>query len=146
MADLNTVKNRLQSFLASAFRVELTDRGGFTIRHESAQLFIDVRQNPERPDGPVFINFTCPILFGVQPSPELFEHVATHADDYYFGHLSAFRSEDGSITLFFTHSILGDYLDEQEVVGAVYMLLPVANDLDDALQQQFGGRRFHEDS
>ena len=145
MADLNVVKSKVQGYLAASFTAELTDRGGFSLRHESARLFIDFKQRNDQDDAPVYISFLCPLLFGLQPSPELYEHVALHADDYLFGHLSAFKNDDGSVTLFFSHHILGDFLDEEELKSAIYMVLSTANDLDDELQQRFGGTRFHDD-
>lgn len=47
--------------------------------------------------------------------------------------------------IFFTHSLLGDYLDEDELVRAVTGMLVVADEIDDELEKQFGGRRFHDE-
>ncbi len=87
---------------------------------------------------------TAPILFGVTPTPELFEYIATNADNWMFGHLSAFRDE-GTITIFMTHTLLGDYLDPEELRSAAFGIGFSANDLDDELQSRFGGTRSHED-
>lgn len=144
MANLAVVTSKVQSILAANFTTEL-DEDGFTIRYESARMFIEVQQNPDNADGPVFIRFVCPILFEVEPSPAVFEHIALHADDYRFGHLSASKNEDGSLLIFLNYQILGDFLDEEELTTAVTYVLSGANDLDDELQQKFGGRRFHED-
>ena len=145
MANLAVIKSKVQDILAAKFTVQLTDRGGFTLRHESARMFVDLKQRPGEPDSAVYVGFLCPVLFGLEPSPALFEYVALHADDFMFGHLSAHKADDGTITLFFSHNILGDFLDEDELMDAVIKVLGTANDLDDELQQKFGGNRFHED-
>ena len=94
----------------------------------------------------MWISFLIGVLWDVPISNELFRHVALHADDCRIGHLSAFENDRGSVNLFITHTLLGDYLDEDELVSTVYMTLTTANDLDDELQKQFGGRRTYEDA
>ena len=44
LADLNAVKNRVQGFLAANVTAELTENGGFSLRHGSAKMFIDFKQ------------------------------------------------------------------------------------------------------
>jgi hypothetical protein len=39
------------------------------------------------------------------------------------------------------HTLLGDYLDEEELHWALYQLLNTADKLDDELKQKFGGKR-----
>jgi hypothetical protein len=41
----------------------------------------------------------------------------------------------------FEHNILGDNLDEPELVATVTALISTANNLDDELQKKFGGKR-----
>ena len=43
------------------------------------------------------------------------------------------------------HNLLGDYLDEAELVETVLLLANVADDVDDELKAEFGGERFHEE-
>ncbi|MFT4089006.1 MAG: hypothetical protein QM658_17985, partial [Gordonia sp. (in: high G+C Gram-positive bacteria)] len=43
------------------------------------------------------------------------------------------------------HNLLGDFLDPEELMSAVYGLAFVADDVDDELKAKFGGLRFHED-
>jgi hypothetical protein len=42
------------------------------------------------------VGIRVPLLFGCAPSAELFQHIALRADDYIFGHLSAFEAEAAS--------------------------------------------------
>ena len=140
MGNIDPVRAKVQSILAERFTVELTSNGGYSLRHESAQLFVELVDQETR----VLVKLTCPVLFKVKATPEMFEHIALHADDYYFGHLSAFRTEDGA-SIYFTHVLLGDYLDSEELIQVVVALLQGSNSLDDELQGIFGGQRYHED-
>jgi hypothetical protein len=123
--------------------VDETDAAGFTIRHDSARAFISCTSSDD--SGFTVVNVEAPLLFDVPESGELFEFIALHADDYVFGHLSASRSDDRKIVVVFSHALLGDYLDDEELVSVVTAVLGVGNELDDELQRRFGGSRFHED-
>ena len=96
-------------------------------------------------DGPTVVHLEAPLLFDVPESDDLFEFIALHADDYVFGHLSARRTKDG-ILVMFTHTLLGDYLDAEELIQAAVAVVGVGNELDDDLQRTYGGTRFHEES
>ena len=144
MGNVDQVRAKVQQILTENFSSVVIDSDGdFSLRRGSAQVFVRVwaREGSE----PTFVAVTVPLLLEVKPSPELFEFVAIHADDYVFGHLNASRRDD-SIDIFLSHTLLGDYLDEAELDSAVGVLLGVADKLDDELKAQFGGRRFHEDT
>jgi hypothetical protein len=40
-----------------------------------------------------------------------------------------------------SHTLLGDYLDEKELVAGLWSVLGAADSWDDELQPRFGGRR-----
>ena len=85
---------------------------------------------------------TAPILREVTPTPELFEWVARQGGSRWFGHVEA-HSADGSdhVELLFSHTLLGDYLDQPELETAMWALLTTANTWDDELKERFGGKR-----
>jgi len=91
------------------------------------------------------VKFLIPVLHEVNDTPEVYEHVAFHSDDYLQGHLSLYRQEDGSLSIFFTHNLLADYIDFEEFARAFFATAGTADDLDDALQPQFGGKRWREE-
>jgi hypothetical protein len=122
---------------------EVNKNGELHFRWGSAHVFLDCRTYGDE-DSVVFINI--PFLFRLAPTPELFRHVAVHSDDWYFGHLSLTESsEDGKLTLWLTHSLLGEYLDVEELKTAVAGMGKTADALDDELRTKFGGDRYHED-
>ena len=120
---------------------EVTDKGMVRFRWGSTQVQVESLPFGDE-ESVVFISI--PFLYYLEPSPELFRYVALHADDWYFGHLSLTERE-GKFTLWLTHSLLGDYLDVEELKTAVAAMSRTADELDDELKQRFGGDRYHED-
>ena len=53
-----------------------------------------------------------------------------------------FEGDEG-ITVTFSHNLLGDYLDAEELMYAVGGVASSADELDDELVAKFGGRTFH---
>jgi hypothetical protein len=142
MGDLRTVTERAQGFLAANFSTKLGDRPGlFFVDAGSTTVKVIISQAADQPDGPVWINVMAGLLFGASPTPELFKHTALHADDYRMEHLSAFENDEGLIDIWFTHDLLGDFLDEDELGFAVGGVAGRGDELDDELQRQFGGKR-----
>ena len=50
--------------------------------------------------------------------------------------------KEGKFTLWLTHSLLGDYLDIEELKSAVATMANTADRLDDELKAKFGGERY----
>ena len=139
------LKDKVQRYLTDlAGTIQLLPDGLFAVDSGSARVLVlcDEWAGADQ----TLVHVFAPLLQGVKPSPELYEHVALHADDYLFGHLSARPEDDGTIAVMFTHVMLGDYLDPEELKHAVGGVLAPADILDDELQARFGGKRFHEDS
>jgi hypothetical protein len=141
--DLAAVRNKIQMYLTQNFSdVNIDSDGDFSIRNGSAKIFV----RPWTSDDVDWtaINLEIQLLSGVKETSTVFEHLALHADDYHFGHLSASRGEDG-LNIFLTHSVLGDYLDEAELCQAVGAMGGIADNLDDELKSLFGGTRYYEE-
>ena len=141
MAAEDEVRERVQHYLTKHFRVGLERGGGFSIDHESTRGFISVRGKDDR----VIVTVEAVVAFNVPESPQLLEHVAKESDSYLFGHLAIRedRDEPGRYLAVFTHALLGNYLDEDELINAVIAVVGTANQIDDELVAQFGGETFH---
>jgi T3SS (YopN, CesT) and YbjN peptide-binding chaperone 1 len=116
--------------------------GSFTFQSGSARVFVRCLRWGK---NSTLVNVYAPVLYEVTPSPELYEHIATHADDYVFGHLSAAPQTEGTVTVMFTHTLLGDFLDPDELKQAVVGVVATSDGIDDELKAKFGGHRFHDD-
>ena len=94
-------------------------------------------------DPSTLVQISSPLLWEVDPSPALYEWIAREGGKYYFGHVSAYddSSAPGKLFLMLHHTLLGDYLDEEELHWALYSLLGTADKLDDELKEKFGGKR-----
>jgi len=88
---------------------------------------------------------TAPLLREVEPTGELFEWVARNGGSRWFGHVEVHDEGDtGKVSLIYSHTLLGDYLDQPELEAAMWGILSVADRWDDELQQKFGGKRADE--
>lgn len=137
------VKDKVQRYLTDDFlnKVEIDNDGDFTARHGSARIFINVS---DWGDDETLVRILVPLLREVSPTNELFRHVAYHSHDFHFGRLGLVDRGD-TCEILFTHTLLGDFIDPEELKSAVGGMLMTAEDLDNELQQKFGGQRFHED-
>ena len=147
MSSVLNVKDKVQRYLLDlGVRPEVTEDGGWTFRNGSARVFVRVREQQLGDDSSrTLVDLSAPVLFGVSPTPELWEYVALNADNWIFGHLWAAKDDDGNVTLILSHRLLGDFLDPEELKSAVAGLAITAEEVDDKLAEQFGGRRFHEE-
>ena len=134
---ISETRDQVASMLANLVgRVELSPGGAMSFPYESTRVFVEVRSWRE---GSSLVNVFAITNVELTPSPELYEFVALHSDDWVFGHL-AMAVEGGSAYLHFTHSLLGDFLDEPELQAAVGAVAIAADEIDDKVKAQFGGR------
>jgi len=140
-SQIAVVKEKVQRYLIDLLDTVQIDRDGdFSLRHGSARVF--VRVSPLGDDG-TFVAVWAITNSDVPASPELFRYLATE-NHYRFGHMSCFE-KDGKAQVHFSHNLLGDFLDPDELKMAVFIVARTADELDDELKSKFGGRRFHED-
>ena len=133
----------MQRYLTDmAGTVQLMPDAVLSIQVGSARVFVGC--TPWADTGRTLVKVFAYVLQSIKPSPELYEYVALHADDYLFGHLWVLKHDDGNYHLMFAHTMLGDYLDPEELQHAVRGVLGTADRLDDELQPRFGGKRFQE--
>ena len=118
-------------------QIEVDREGVFSFPIESTRVFIRIRDFRDS----TVISIEAPTNLDVPPTAELFRHVALHADEWLFGHLGC-REEDGNVTILFSHRLLGDHLQPEELRSAVGAVAFTANQIDEGIKQQFGGRLF----
>jgi hypothetical protein len=117
--------------------------GPFSFRKGSARVFVVVQSLADRW---TLVTIQVGVLFYVPASEVLYRHVALHAGDLLFGTLSLRPTErPGYVDVVLLHSLLGDYLDREELNVAVQAIATAADAMDNQLQDHFGGIRYHED-
>ena len=89
-----------------------------------------------------FVYITAPILRKVPPSEKLYKWIAIQGTGFRIGCVEAFENEDGTLFLRYKYVLLADFLDEDELSTAMWSVLHTANELDDILQKEHGGKRY----
>ena len=139
--DVTAVRSKVHQYLVGRFPdVTVNSDGDFSLQHGSARIFVKVRTREDV--AWTWVALEVPLLFDIPETPAVFEYVALHADDFTFGHLGLSRTDTG-LMLFFSHTLLGDQLDDQEVIRPVGMMLFRADQLIGELEGMFGGTRFN---
>lgn len=135
------VGKKVQRMLAEMFgSISIDSDGDFFVRFDSATVFVRVFETHA---GTTMVRVFAVVLSGARLSDDLYRWVATSGQDYFFGHMQVVERENGSGLLLFEHHLLGDYVDPDELSFAVHAMGSVADDIDDELQQRFGGSTFN---
>lgn len=133
-------KDKVQRLLTELLNnVQIDKDGRFHFRHESSHVFVRVREWNEN----TLVDVFAPTNFSVPTSPELFKYLALNSDSYVFGHFGALETEKG-VNIIFTHTLLGDTLDPDELKWAVFGVAASADKVDDEIRTKFGGTVFHD--
>lgn len=135
------VKSKAQRILTDYYGSVRIDRDGdFVVTKGSAVAYIKVAQFG---DDSVVVQIKCPLVQDAPMSPELCRWVAVEGQQYWFGGCSLNPSADGATAwVYFKHSILGDDLDESELLRSVAAVVVSGDQLDNELQAKFGGTLF----
>ena len=139
MANIKDVQNKVQRMLSKNFQTQLSSNGGWGVYNGSTGVMINCQEMGDDDNGPIAVSFRAIVLKEVPITPELTLEIA--CTDYRFGGLSLWPDEDGSTgTLWFHTTLLGDFIDEEEVLCAVINIAGTADEMDDELKARFGGK------
>ena len=148
MADVDQTMMKVQRLLTGPMGLNISLQGSaitVTFRDVSTRVNISVQEWGTNKDGDPasLVRISCPILWEVDPSPGLYEWIAKEGGNYFFGNVSAHddSTAPGKLFLVMSHTLLGDYLDEEELSSAMYAMLGTADKIDDELKGRFGGKR-----
>ncbi|RLT30440.1 MAG: hypothetical protein DWI54_06380 [Chloroflexi bacterium] len=143
MPTVEQVRNKVLRMMAKNFEITTTDDETIMVRHESSILSVEVKEWIKDNDGMnTVVVLSASILWNAKRTPALYEWVATTGQSFLWGRVASNLSDVSTEThLNFEHNLLGDNLDEPELVSVVLALLSKANELDDELQKKFGGKR-----
>lgn len=137
-----TLTNRIHAILAKHFgTVRTANDGEFRVVNESAHLFVSV-DHGFGPNGLV-VKLTCPLINRVPLSTDLFRWISVEGRNFLLGGVFLIPHSNGTHgELWFGHNFSADDLDEKELLGSIYPILVLCNDLDNQLQDRFGGHLF----
>lgn len=134
------LRQKVQRIVADELGSATVDRDGdVVIKHDSAVVFITVIEQQSR----TIVKLWATLAVDVPPSASLYEWVATEGQGYFFAKTKVGPvSDEGTVEVRWEYDLLGDYLDPKELVNALHVVVGIANDLDDEIVSQFGGRRW----
>jgi hypothetical protein len=124
-------------------RIELDRDGDFSFTFDSARVFVSIRSHELKKDAQSTLVKVFSITnVDVSVSAELYRFIALRSADYLFGSLGAIEDDDSTARIVFKHTLLGDYLDPDEITAAVMLVAFAADEVDDEIVKMFGGMRF----
>lgn len=134
---------------------ELDPDGDITFEFQSTKVWIDVVKmaRPEVTKIKEFVaehqlpttlvRIRAVLVADVPRSPALFQYVATDSRRN-LGSINIVLDDEGTCDLFFMYTLAGDEITPGELKHAAFIVATVANQLDDEVQQKFGGKRWTE--
>ena len=139
-ANVELTRSKVQKYLTALGSVNIDSDGDFSLQKGSARVFVNVAAHPN--GDATLVRVFCQIVQNVPLTPALFEFVATDFGTI-FGTLVVAKREDGTGVLIMRETLLGDFLDADELEYAVLGIVSSADEIDDKLAARFGGTVFH---
>lgn len=148
VADVDQTMMKVQRLLTGPMGLRIQLEGSTIVvsfTDVSTRVNVSVQDWGTNKDGDPasLVRLSCPILWEVDPAPGVYEWVAREGGNFFFGRVYAQDdpTTPGKLFLGMSHTLLGDYLDEEELSSAMYAMLGTADRLDDELKGKFGGKR-----
>lgn len=147
MATVEQTMMKVQRIMTGPMGLKvMVDDDAFRVTFQDASTHLQLRvlEWGKGDDGEprTVVLVTSPILREVVATPELFEWVARQGGSRWFGHVEVHGIEGSDdVNLIFSHTLLGDFIDQAELESVMWAVLSTADTWDDELQQKFGGKR-----
>lgn len=140
MGSVADTKERVQAYLTKFGPVSIDSDGDFSVTSGSSRAYVSVKEHPN--NDSTLVDIWAPFLHDVEMTPALFEYIALYNGRLVFGHLEIHpRKDTNTCLLVVRHRLLGDYLDQEELAYSVFGVVGSADELDDEMQSEFGGKR-----
>ncbi|MFH1331040.1 MAG: hypothetical protein ABIJ48_10370 [Actinomycetota bacterium] len=139
VASTDEVRAKVRRILQNKLGNVKTQGDDFFVRHGSTGCRLTFHEV----DRVNLVNLSSPILFEVPLTPALYEEVARRTGKFRFGSI-CLREEKGKGNLFFEGALIGDTLDEDELMFPLVAIVTTADRLDDEFRPRFGGRRLED--
>ena len=141
--DVQAVREKVRRIMTERFgAVTMGPDGAILFNYQQAYGYLVAE---EWADGHVLVHIRCTVADEVPVSPALFEWAATAGQAYHFGHVFLLPDEAPATTVsvLVVHSLLGDTVDPDELLYAVFGVFGAANDLSGVVPSRFGGKAFN---
>ena len=140
---LDALRSTIGDIIGGHFGAHHVDaQGDVHVDHESARVFVCARPWRERA-ALVSIFSVTNVAVPITEALTLF--LASENLQTVFGHFALHADEGASHgDVWFGHTLLGDFLDADELVTALSAVARAANKYDDLIKARFGGRLYTE--
>jgi hypothetical protein len=141
MATVSQIQKKVQSILSTELgSVKVDADGDIRIDYESTSVRISVEQYGDNAEETV-VEITGVLSFETPASAKLYKWMNEKNATIKFGTIYHLDGSKGGTLVLLQYSILGDFLDPEELLNAVRVVVIVANKLDDEVINEFGGKR-----
>ena len=113
--------------------LDIGDDGDIGIKAGSAMVYVRTR------DAPPLVDVFSPVLMDVEPSADLYVRLSELTNRMPIGRLYFIKG-----TVWGSVPVFGRNLQPTHLMLAVQVMIGLADELDDRLKREFGGRRFFE--
>jgi hypothetical protein len=149
MATVDQTMMKVQRILTGPMKLKIELSGdliGVRFSDTSTQVHVRIIDWGKTKDGEprTLVRVSSPVSRDLPPSPALFEYICREAPKNWFGNFQVVDDEQapGKLAVTMGHTLLGDYLDEDELSSALWGVLNAADEVDDVIKQKFGGKRW----
>ena len=141
MATVSQVQKKVQSILSTELgSVKVDADGVIRIDYESTFVRISVEKYGDNEEETV-VEITGVLSFETPATPKLYKWINDKNGLLKFGTIYHLDGAKGGTLVLLQYSILGDFLDPEELLNAVRVVVLIANKLDDEVIEEFGGKR-----
>jgi hypothetical protein len=141
MATVSQVQKKVQSILSTELgSVKVDADGDIRIDYESTSVRIAVEKYGDNEEETI-VEITGVLSFETPASPKLYKWINDKNGLIKFGTIYHLDGAKGGTLVLLQYSILGDFLDPEELLNAVRVVVLIANKLDDEVIEEFGGKR-----
>jgi hypothetical protein len=151
MATVDQTMMKVQRLLTGPMKLQIQLMGDFirvTFTDSSTAVHLRIVDWGKSAEGEprTLVRISAPVLYNVKPAPELYQYLLREAPQKWFGtYMVADDAEHaGNVCVSVIHTLLGDYLDEEELSAGMFGVLWAADEQDDIMQKRFGGKRWND--
>ena len=138
MASVKQVQSKVQSILTTELgSVRVAADGEIKINYESTLVTIAVE---DYGNNETIVVITAIVTSETKETPALYKYLNDTNAGLRFGSLQYLSGNPSVMILQYT--LLGDFIDPEELLNAVRAVVLVADKLDDEIVKEFGGKRF----
>ncbi len=147
MPDVKSVNKKVKEFLCERWEATRgAEKNSWVVEYETVTLYLRIREidwYTDDWDHAVIVEFSSIILFDVECTKELFEHIARTNGDSLFGAIfataSSLSEEEGYCDLIMNHRLMGNCLTKDELNLSIVALGVVMEEFRKEYLELFGG-------